>query len=103
MPTEKKDEKPKRVKMRVRALKLGYYGDKRRRENDVFTIEGTARKGDGYPDSFSDRWMEKVAASTPEQITTGNAALRNQHSEIMSERAADRTGPDNATGAADVL
>lgn len=43
--------------MKVRATRLGYYGDKRRRPGDEFVISG--------PDHYSFRWMEKVESAKP--------------------------------------
>lgn len=51
--------------MKVRALKLGYYQHKRRREGDVFTlvpVKAVDKDGKSYvvpPEKqFSNRWME---------------------------------------------
>lgn len=38
--------------MKVRATKLGYYGDKRRKEGDTFFLKSE--------EAFSENWMEKV-------------------------------------------
>lgn len=38
--------------MRVRATELGYYGDRRQREGQVFTL--------AKPEHFSAKWMEKL-------------------------------------------
>ena len=57
--------------MRVRAIALGYYGHKRRREGDTFTLEPIKRirkDKDGNmreitittEQQFSPRWMERV-------------------------------------------
>jgi len=37
---------------RVRVLEMGFYGNSRRREGDVFTLT--------HPSHFSSRWMERV-------------------------------------------
>lgn len=42
--------------MKVRATRLGYYGDKRRREGVVFAIDEK---------DFSRKWMEKISAGDP--------------------------------------
>jgi len=54
--------------IKVRATQTGYYGDIRRRENDVFTIKSEQE--------FSSTWMERVPLDTPEQHTTSAQALR---------------------------
>jgi len=38
--------------MKVRALRLGYYGDKRRREDAVFFLKDKSH--------FSEKWMEVI-------------------------------------------
>lgn len=52
--------------MKVRAKKLGFYGNVRRREGDVFTIE---------PKMFSERWMEHVEqqAHEPDEAPVATA------------------------------
>jgi hypothetical protein len=65
--------------LRVRATRMGYYGDVRRRTGDVFTIS--------HSSLFSKKWMETVAGSTPEKVTTGREALRKQHDEVLSGRS----------------
>jgi hypothetical protein len=74
--------------IRVRALKMGYYNDIRRRTGDVFLIRSERE--------FSDLWMRKVKAETPLRQTGPNAAIRAQHDEILANRIAERemlTGP----------
>lgn len=62
--------------MLVRATKLGYYDNKRRREGEVFelkSIKGKKKKGlivEGDivlkpEDQFSSNWMEKVDSEKP--------------------------------------
>jgi len=53
--------------MKVRATRLGYYGDNRRWPGDVFTL--------AQSDDFSGRWMECVPDDTPERCTTAKQAL----------------------------
>lgn len=98
------DTIPKTIK--VRALKLGYYDDKRRRVGDVFLIrapyktvavdqetgkavedEKTGKAKVITVDEFSRRWMEKVPKSTPERTTTGKEELRRKHDEILGSRS----------------
>jgi len=96
--------------IRVRALKDGYYDDKRRRAGDVFTIRPPYQgdvENDGKVvhrtiDEFSKKWMKKVARSTPERITTGKQVLRRQHDAEMQRRMSGAP-PDNPTGAEKVL
>lgn len=96
---------------KVRALKLGYYDDKRRRTGDVFLIrepyQGEVENTLGEVeqteiDEFSDKWMEDVDANTPERITTGRQALKEQHDAELAARrhSGQRSGP---TGNADVI
>ena len=66
-------------RLRVRATQLGYYGEIRRREGDVFTIAGASE--------FSPTWMERVDPHTPERITTGAQELRKFHDETMRAKA----------------
>jgi hypothetical protein len=63
--------------MRVRAIQLGYYGHKRRREGQEFVLEPIKRlrkdvkTGEmreitiSAEQQFSKRWMEKVDVPTP--------------------------------------
>lgn len=66
------------LKVRVKTWRIGYYGDKRRRQGDVFTLKA--------PQDFSTRWMEWVDPATPERITTGAEHLKQQHDEILGAR-----------------
>src|SRR5262245_41547384 len=67
---------PTRIK--VRAIRQGYYDHIRRHEGDVFYI---AKEQD-----FSAVWMEAVDPRTPERVTTTAEALRRQHDEILAGR-----------------
>lgn len=108
--------KPKTVK--VRAIKLGYYDDKRRRTGDVFLIrtpyqvkntDRIADKDGKVPDTitideFSDKWMERVDASTPEKTTTGKEALKQQHDAELAARRPTKvteTAPAATTSTSD--
>jgi hypothetical protein len=53
--------------MKVRATQTGFYDNLRRRVGDVFTIQSEQE--------FSSRWMVRVDPSTPEKVTTSQAAL----------------------------
>lgn len=59
--------------MRVRAVRVGFYGLVRRRVGDVFTLDD-----DG---DFSAGWMERVEADTLERTTTAAQALQRAHDE----------------------
>lgn len=101
---------------KVRALKLGYYDNKRRRLGDVFLIrepykvldEDAPKNKDGSRpvkqiDEFSDRWMEDVPDHTPTRTTTGKEALRDFHDQTLGQRAVDRATGGPATGDANPI
>lgn len=48
--------------MKVRATRLGYYGDRRRKPGEVFELRDRERRGKPYPaeEQFSATWMEKL-------------------------------------------
>ena len=75
--------------IKVRATMVGYYDDKRRRVDDVFTIQKESE--------FSKRWMVRVDQDTPEKTTTGKEDLRRIHDEIItgSRQEGIQTGPDD--------
>lgn len=73
--------KPKRVK--VRALRTGYYNEQRYREGNVFYM--TPDK-DGKLAS----WVERVAASTPEQVTTGQHEINKENDQVRKDREAKK-------------
>jgi hypothetical protein len=78
---------PAPTRFKVRATKLGYYDDKRRRIGDVFWV--SARQTDtGRYVEFAESWMERVPEATPESITTGQQELRRQHDEIVASKRA---------------
>jgi hypothetical protein len=62
-------------RIKVRAIQPGYYDHIRRREDDVFYIADES--------AFSERWMERVDARTPERVTSAPEALRRQHDELL--------------------
>lgn len=76
---------------KVKALKIGYFDNIRRRAGDVFWIHKA--------DDFSEAWMEYAGSSDPEKITTGNQELRKQHDDVMKAKADESAG----TGSADVF
>lgn len=110
-------------RIKVRATKVGYYDNARRRIDDVFTIDGTIDEREtlevntdppttkrnpnyGQPLEFSAKWMERVDPSTPEKITTGREALRQHHDETLGARVARPAGSSSSetpTGSAGVL
>lgn len=67
---------PTRIK--VRAIRQGYYDHIRRQENDVFFI---AKEQD-----FSTKWMQRVGAHVAERVTSAPDNLRRQHDEILLAR-----------------
>jgi hypothetical protein len=60
---------------KVRAIEKLFYGDKRRRVGDVFTITD--------PSHFSKRSMEYVDAKTPERTTRSKTALAQKNAEVV--------------------
>jgi hypothetical protein len=84
-------------RIRVRATRLGYYDHARRREGDVFTIADEA--------AFSSKWMQKVAANTPESLSTSQTAIQREHDRILQEKAPAvmEANEGDPSGAADVL
>ena len=69
------------------ATQTCYYDNKRRRRGDVFTI-ATEKE-------FSARYMRKVDPATPERLTTGSAALKQQPDEILAGKQIE-ANPDLA-------
>lgn len=57
--------------MKVRATRLGFYGDKRRRPGEIFELRDRERRGKPYPaeEQFSKSWMERMDGPTPVQST----------------------------------
>jgi len=84
-----------RYRQRVRATQDGFIYEARRRIGDVFTITD--------PKHFSKTWMEEVDDATPEKITTGGQALRQQHDDTQASRFAEKTGTKLPTGAGNPL
>lgn len=86
--------------IKVRATKVCYYDDKRRRISDVFTIANETE--------FSSKYMERVDPRTPERITTGAQVLQQQHDEILAGKAVENNPElgktrSGATGDEDAL
>ncbi len=66
--------------VRVRAVRMGYYGEERRRVGDVFDMDVNLAE--------SASWVEEVDPRTRPKRTTGKEELKKQHAETMKERAA---------------
>jgi hypothetical protein len=82
--------------VRVRATKLGYYGNARRRVGDVFSIRSEHE--------FSAKWMERVPDETPERLTSGHDELEQQRQEhLRAQRERAGTPAPTPTGASAVL
>lgn len=107
------------ARVKVRAIRDGYYDLKRYREGDVFWIDGATdnRKqlqvAGTVPPEYVDNprygeiaalgsWMERVDGKTPERVTTGQQVINQQHDRTLRERAGIAE-PDTATGDQDVL
>ena len=88
-------------RVKVCATKAGYYGEVYRRPGDVFIIEGPLPKRPksadvaGLPAVFSANWMELVDSDTPERVTSHNAALRQQHDEVLAEKVQQARSADS--------
>jgi hypothetical protein len=85
----------RRVVLKVRAIRVGYYDHVRRREGDVFIIKD--------PKEFSKVWMEPVKPNVPEQVTSAPEALKKHHDEVQAQRYGvggthDIGDADGATG-----
>jgi hypothetical protein len=63
--------------MKVEATKLGYYGNRRRRVGDVFTIRR---------DEFAETWMVEVDASTPERSRSLHDIAKQAEIDTMTGR-----------------
>lgn len=73
--------------VKVRALRMCYYDHARRREGDVFYIEGMHH--------FSKTGaMELVDDGTPEKLTTSAQAIKQAHDEILAGRGGEPTSSD---------
>lgn len=89
-------EKPHRIK--VRALQVGYYGEKLRRIGDVFYLND-------HRQLASTPWMESADRNTPLKETSHGEVLRNHHDEIARAKqgGGELVDEDNPTGGEDVL
>jgi hypothetical protein len=80
----------KRIK--VRAVRTGYYDHARRRAGDVFTIDekdfsDANREPTKEKPHLQPGWMVKVPARTPESITTGQEELNQTYDAARAQRA----------------
>lgn len=103
----KKATEPIRVK--VRAIKDGYYEHAYRRAGSVFILEGLppdpsdpkqAKRDPKLPAIFSPIWMQVVDEDTPERNIGSAESLRQQHDDVNIDRF-NLARP--ATGDRDVL
>lgn len=80
--------RPSGPAVRVRAFRMGYYGDMLRRVGDVFTVTD--------PAMFTSTWMERVHEHTPEQRTTASEELRRSQLQMQREATplGERVDPD---------
>lgn len=113
-------------RVKVRATKLGVYGDRRRRPGDVFTISADTqhfdrdgkpidcpprkrdRAGAPLPREFSTHWMEFVDADTPERTQTSVEAQRSANvdkpgSQRLKPNAADPVDEADPVDAGDEI
>lgn len=82
--------------IKVRATKVCYYDNMRRRIGDVFTISDEkfpSGPRQGQVKEFSSKYMELVDARTPEKITTGAEVLKQAHDEILGGRKIETDAP----------
>jgi hypothetical protein len=70
--------------IKVRATKLGYYDNQRRRIGDVFIIR--------TPKDFSKAWMETTDARVREHTTGPQAALNRELHRVAQEKAGAEGG-----------
>lgn len=70
---------PASGRVKVQAVKAGYYGHIRRRPGDVFSIE--------QPSEFSRIWMQVVDPDEPDRITLGTQAIREDHDQRLTQKA----------------
>jgi hypothetical protein len=68
-------------RVKVRATRTGFNENQRYRENDVFLYTP--------PDNETalPTWMQRVASSTPERVTTGQAEINAALEVVRQERA----------------
>lgn len=92
--------------IKVRATRLGYYNDERKRVGDVFTISSarhTSGKRVGELKEFSHAWMEHVDPNVPERTTGPQQALNRATHQVAQEKAGSHVPEDNGALGGDVL
>lgn len=77
--------------VRVRATRMGFIDNVRRREGDVFDV---------HEAEYTDKWMDVVEGDVPLKVTSGKQELQKKHDEILGGRIAGRGGDPlgSATG-----
>lgn len=89
-----------RDRIRVRALRTGYYEHVRRREGDVFTLVPRTipvmDENTGKPtgrtriytakEQFSENWMEFAPATARETLSTSKQHITKEHDAIIREK-----------------
>ena len=78
-------ERPAPTGPKVRAIRLGYYNEERKREGDVFRLNKN--------EDFSEKWMERVNEQERERKTGAQDALNMMTSSIR-ETTRDPLGAD---------
>lgn len=93
-PAEGEDAPPRELGqlLRVRATRMGFIDNVRRREGDVFDV---------HEAEFTDKWMEPVEGDAPLRITSGKEELQRKHDEILAGKFAGRGAAQQ--GSADPL
>ena len=95
---------PNVARIKVRALRTGYYDEERKRTGAVFvyrlsekeaaaTRERRRRNGDPENDGLP-LWLERVAANTPESNTTGQQEINQKAQETRDQMAAAKSSTD---------
>lgn len=79
-PLNRATGRPVKGGIKVRALKMGFYDNRRVRQGDVFTIAGEA--------DFSRKWMRRVDDNTPERVTTGAQELKKKNAKDLENARA---------------
>jgi hypothetical protein len=82
---------PKTTPIRVRATRLGYYDEKRRRAGDVFTYRAPVVDGVATLPS----WLEEASSSTPLKETGAQTALTAATDDVRNAGAAAAANQDD--------
>jgi hypothetical protein len=92
---------PAVIRVKVRAIKDGYYGDAYRHVGSVFVLEGPAPDPSNPKDAkcdpklpriFSKIWMQVVEEDTPERNVGSQEALRRHHDQVNADKFGIPTG-----------